>query len=239
MLIISIHYRWIKINFHLKFEFLMKEDNRTTLENGDRINISTNGAIYIHKGYFAVGNGDGFGYPSHASKEAKAMIKKNGFTKKTNLYNVWNKAELIINDNKITMLINGKFLIKDFERAKDKRFLKGSGPIGFSKHSDKSYKVKVKGSDKKGVIMTKKMKEMSVSVRAKKKVALVFAMLKMSPRIKSCFYLNRPWRVTERICQFPVSTFTRQKTSRKNSERAKVKFITSEYIEPTRKGFNF
>ena len=48
--------------------------------------------------------------------------------------------------------------------------------------------------------------------------------------LKSSFSLNRPWRVTARICQFPASTFTKQKSSRKNSERSKVIFIRPEYI---------
>jgi hypothetical protein len=47
--------------------------------------------------------------------------------------------------------------------------------------------------------------------------------------IKSCFSINRPWRIAARICQFPCSTFTRQKTSRNNSELTKVVFLTPEY----------
>ncbi|MCF6298062.1 MAG: transposase [Flavobacteriaceae bacterium] len=47
--------------------------------------------------------------------------------------------------------------------------------------------------------------------------------------IKSCFSINRPWRTTVRICQFPCSTFTKQKTSRKNSELAKVVYLKPEY----------
>jgi hypothetical protein len=47
--------------------------------------------------------------------------------------------------------------------------------------------------------------------------------------IKSCFSLNRPWRTTARICQFPCSTFTRQKTSRKNLELSKVVYLKPEY----------
>lgn len=47
--------------------------------------------------------------------------------------------------------------------------------------------------------------------------------------IKSCFSFNRPWRIAVRICQFPSSTFTRQKTSRENNERAKVEFLKPEY----------
>ncbi len=47
--------------------------------------------------------------------------------------------------------------------------------------------------------------------------------------VRSCFSFNRPWRVHARICQFPSSTFTRQKSSRKNSERSKVVFMRPEY----------
>ena len=47
--------------------------------------------------------------------------------------------------------------------------------------------------------------------------------------LKSCYSINRPWRVTARICQFPASTFTRQKLSSKNSERSKVIFLKPEY----------
>lgn len=47
--------------------------------------------------------------------------------------------------------------------------------------------------------------------------------------LKSCYSICRPWRVFPRICQFPASTFTRQKTSRKNSELEKVEFLAREY----------
>lgn len=47
--------------------------------------------------------------------------------------------------------------------------------------------------------------------------------------IRSCFSFNRPWRIAVRICQFPSSTFTRQKISRKNIEIAKVEFLKPEY----------
>lgn len=47
--------------------------------------------------------------------------------------------------------------------------------------------------------------------------------------IKSCFSINRPWRTAARITQFPPSTFTRQKTSTKNSELSKILFLRPEY----------
>ena len=47
--------------------------------------------------------------------------------------------------------------------------------------------------------------------------------------LKSCYSICRPWRVFPRICQFPSSVFTRQKTSRKNSELKKIKFLAKEY----------
>jgi len=47
--------------------------------------------------------------------------------------------------------------------------------------------------------------------------------------LKSCYSICRPWRIFPRICQFPSSIFTRQKTSRENSERKKVEFLAKEY----------
>ena len=47
--------------------------------------------------------------------------------------------------------------------------------------------------------------------------------------IKACYSIHRPWRTSPRICQFPSSVFTRQKTSTKNTEFQKVKFLKPEY----------
>jgi hypothetical protein len=47
--------------------------------------------------------------------------------------------------------------------------------------------------------------------------------------IASCYSINKPWRTCPRICQFPSSVFTRQKTSAKNEEHQKVKFLKPEY----------
>ncbi len=47
--------------------------------------------------------------------------------------------------------------------------------------------------------------------------------------IASCYSINRPWRTCPRICQFPASVFTRQKTSTKNKEHQKVEFLKPEY----------
>lgn len=47
--------------------------------------------------------------------------------------------------------------------------------------------------------------------------------------IEDCYSINRPWRTSPRICQFPASVFTRQKTSAKNTELQKVGFLKPEY----------
>lgn len=62
-----------------------------------------------------------------------------------------------------------------------------------------------------------------------RKSKLIEMMKSCVKAIKSCFSFNRPWRTTARICQFPCSTFTRQKTSRKNLERLKVVYLRPEY----------
>lgn len=47
--------------------------------------------------------------------------------------------------------------------------------------------------------------------------------------IRACYSIFRPWRVCPRICQFPSSVFTRQKTSVENAEFQKVIFLKPEY----------
>jgi hypothetical protein len=47
--------------------------------------------------------------------------------------------------------------------------------------------------------------------------------------IEACYSIFRPWRTCPRICQFPSSLFTRQKTSAKNTELRKVRFLKQEY----------
>lgn len=48
--------------------------------------------------------------------------------------------------------------------------------------------------------------------------------------IRACYSIHRPWRTCPRICQFPSSVFTRQKTSAKNTEFQKVRFLKPEYV---------
>ncbi len=140
-------------NFHLNFEFLMKEPTEKILENGDKYITTTNAVIYNRKGCFSIGPGKaGSWYPAHPCKEAKKMMKENGRSRKDNLFNVWNKAELIIINEQITMLLNDKIVVKNLTRPKNEKYLAERSSIGFMKHNDKSYKGKPKGSDKKVLI---------------------------------------------------------------------------------------